>query len=143
MLVLVYEHLVAPGRASIVVVLRCPCATGADWECEWLGFVQCRLLPLEVASELDRLTGCREIVKNEALVMKSFDPDCHFVAEIGEMKISRISEKPFSDRVFASEGGYESDDEREEGEMIVGECHDDDDDDDLDSDQELETRNNE
>lgn len=102
------------------------------------------MLPLEIASELDRLIGCQEIKRNAKLKMDSFDPDCHFIADIGQMQIKQIDEKPFSDRMFASEGGYESDDEREEGDVIVGGFVDDSDvESDTESDLEIEKSNSE
>jgi hypothetical protein len=92
--------------------------------------MQCRMLPLEIASELERLTGCHEIRKQEKLKMTSLDPDCHFIADIGEMTIRRMDDQSFSERMYESinghsDGGYESDDERDEAELIVSEYSED------------------
>lgn len=99
------------------------------------------MLPLEIASELDRLTGCNEVKSHDRMKMKALDPDCHFIADMGEMSIRRFDERPFSHGMFEKmEGhsgeGYESDDESDENEMLVGEFVE-------DMDLEVEKRNNE
>jgi hypothetical protein len=91
--------------------------------------VQCRILPLEIASELERLTGCHEIKRHDKMKMKSLDPDCHFIADLGEIKIRRLEDPTFSERMYEciaghSDGGYESDDsddDRDENELKAGE----------------------
>lgn len=83
------------------------------------------MLPIEIARELDRLASCNEVKKSERLKMKALDPDCHFIADIGKMRIRKL-DRPFSEKMYESiDAGYESDDERDERLEVDSDSEDD------------------
>jgi hypothetical protein len=74
--------------------------------------MQCRMLPLDIAMELDRLTPCTKVKVHDRMPMASLDPDCFFIAEIGQLKVRHITERPFSERLFASLEGSSDEEEQ-------------------------------